>query len=84
MGDVNGLFVTTKVEIKEAIGSHIYFGEILGKHSEVFGKLEKGDITIVSEDQDFISKLVGVIGSETVSGYNPFNYMEESDEEDED
>jgi hypothetical protein len=40
-GDVEGLFITTKKELKYAIGKQIYFGEILGKHSEVYGILKK-------------------------------------------
>jgi hypothetical protein len=83
-GDVNGLFVTTEGQIKSAIGSQVYFGEILGKHSEVSGEFEEKDITVVSEDQEFISKLVEVIGSSHISGYNPFDYIEDDEDETED
>ena len=38
-GMVDGLFVTTQEKIDAAIGTEVYFGEILGKHSEIFGKL---------------------------------------------
>ena len=86
MGDVTGLFVTTGEELKAAYGKQVYFGEILGKHSEIYGNLEEENIEVKSDDQDFIAKLVGIIGSETVSGYNPLHHMEEdedSEEEDE-
>lgn len=76
MGDVRGLFVTTKEELEGTYGKQIYFGEILGKHSEVSGPLEQSDIEIVSEDQDFISKLVVLMGL-TISGHNPLSYLEE-------
>lgn len=82
-GDVNGLFVTTTEELETVYGKPVYFGEILGKHSEVYGKLDREDITVKSDDQTFIEKLVEIIGSETISGYNPLHYIEESEEDDE-
>lgn len=78
-GWVDGLFVTTQEELDKAIGKRVYFGEILGKHSEIEGKLRLSDIKIESDDQDFIEKLVKVIGSDTISGHNPLHYI--SDEE---
>jgi hypothetical protein len=82
MGTVEGLFVTTQEEIDAAIGKEIYFGEILGKHSEISGTLDKEDITVVSEDQDFIEKLIQLLGYK-ISGYCPFDYFAEGEEEDE-
>jgi len=60
-----------------SIGEEIYFGEVLGKHSEIYGTLEEGDLIVKSEDQRFIDQLVAVIGSPTVSGYNPLDYIGE-------
>jgi hypothetical protein len=77
MGSVDGLFVADEAEIEKAIGKEIYFGEILGKHSDIQGELEATDLTVASDDQDFIAKLVEVIGSEHISGYNPLDYLEE-------
>lgn len=85
MGTVEGLFVTTTEELEKAYGHEIYFGEILGKHSEVAGTLDREDIEIKSDDQDFIDKLVSLLGSERISGYCPLDYFqEEEDEEEED
>ncbi len=47
MGFVEGLFVATEEEIKDAIDKEVYFGEILGKHSEVYGTLEQGDLKAI-------------------------------------
>ena len=77
MGNVTGLFVADKETVEQTIGKYIYFGEVLGKHSEVSGALEEADLTIKSEDQDFITKLVEIIGSNNISGYNPLNYLQE-------
>ena len=45
-GDVTGLFVCDKEKVESFIGKEVYFGEILGKHSEVYGSLDKKDLTI--------------------------------------
>lgn len=82
MGDVEGLFVADETVVQRAIGQEIYFGEILGKHSEVHGTLDAGDLTVKSDDQDFIDKLVEIIGSTEISGYNPLQYLPEEEEED--
>ena len=82
MGDVSGLFVSTREELATAYGKHVYFGEILGKHSEVSGTLEENEFEILSEDQDFIDKLVALLGT-SISGYNPFDYNIEFGEDEE-
>lgn len=84
MGTVEGIFVTTDEELGEAVGREIYFGEILGKHSEISGTLDAEDITTLSLDQEFIDKLVEVFGETKISGYCPLDYFEEEDEDEED
>ena len=75
MGNVEGIFVSTKEEIKKNIGEDVYFGEILGKHSEIYGVLKESDLNILTEDQDFIEKSILYGTSET--GYNPLDYIGE-------
>jgi hypothetical protein len=75
-GNVDGLFITTEQEIESIIGKSVHFGEILGKHSEIYGTIEDGEITVVSDEQDKIEWLQGIMG-ETISGYNPFYYLQE-------
>jgi hypothetical protein len=77
MGDVEGLFVADKETVQKYIGKDVYFGEILGKHSEVYGILGQEDLTIVSEDQDKIEWLVEIMKGSTISGRNPLDYVEE-------
>lgn len=67
-GDVEGVFKATKEEVDAAIGMEVYFGEILGKHSEVFGELEVGEITLESDDPLVVKNAVE-------SGYNPLDYL---------
>src|SRR5690554_1652074 len=73
-GDVNGLFVATEDEVENAIGGDVYFGEILGKHSEVRGTIERKDVTKVDIDSESVMKVANHLGM-TWSGYNPLNYL---------
>ena len=80
-GSVEGLFIATPSEIEEITGKQIYLGEVLGKHSEVYGEINEGDIKLVSDDQDKVSWLGGLMVSNTISGYNPLDYYERDEEE---
>lgn len=79
MGDVRGLFIADESDVQAALGKRVSFGEILGKHSEIYGTLDVGDLTVKSDDADFIEKLREVIGSDTISGYNPLDYIDEEE-----
>lgn len=77
MGDVEGVFVADDGDVEKAIGKRVYFGEILGKHSDIFGTLDAKDLTVVTDNQDFIEKAVRYgIGS---TGHNPLHYLSEED-----
>jgi hypothetical protein len=73
MGDLDGLFVATENEVKQAIGREAYFGEVLGKHSEIYGTLEEKDITKVELDSETVEKVKNILG-DTWSGFNPIKY----------
>ena len=86
-GHLSGIFVASDKEIKEIIGEHIRFGEVLGKHSEISGTLKKDDIEKLVDgelEKDFVEKFESL---ELDSGFNPLDYYErmehEEDEEDE-
>jgi hypothetical protein len=74
MGSLKGIFVVDKERMRELIdgGEDVYFGEVLGKHSEIYGPVEEGDITLVSEDPVVVEWFKS-LNMET--GYNPFNYI---------
>lgn len=67
-GEVEGIFKAAKEEVDAAIGMEVYFGEILGKHSEVYGELEEGEITLESDDPLVVKNAIE-------SGYNPLDYL---------
>lgn len=73
-GEVEGLFVATEREVEYAIGKEAYFGEILGKHSEVYGDIEEGDITKIDIDPAAVEEVAKHLGL-TWSGYNPLHYI---------
>jgi hypothetical protein len=83
MGEVEGVFVADEKEVQKAIGKGVYFGEILGKHSEIWGTLGEEDLTVISDDWDFVQKILSDFGTTLISGYNPLYYLdEEYDDED--
>jgi len=73
-GDLEGVFISTTKEVNEILGKEIDFGEVLGKHSEICGTIDKGDITLVTHDPAVV-KVIEDHG--LTSGYNPFDYLEE-------
>lgn len=76
-GHVEGLFIEDSQLVKESIGKDVYFGEILGKHSEVYGTLDEEDLKVISEDEEKIEWLESTMGGKTISGSNPFNYIDD-------
>ena len=72
-GDLNGVFIAEKSHVKKLIEAKIqvYFGEVLGKHSEIYGAIEEDEIIFVSDNPEVIK----VIEENVLeSGYNPFEY----------
>ena len=75
MGELEGVFISTVKEVDALIesGYEVYFGEALGKHSEVYGKMSEDEIFLVSEDENVV-KVIEENGLEF--GYNPFDYVD--------
>lgn len=80
MGDLTGVFVATAQEIEDMIGKEVYFGEVLGKHSDVYMTVEDDNFTLVTNDEKFIEMFEQY---DLANGYNPFDYYEGDDDEDE-
>jgi hypothetical protein len=73
-GELEGLFVATEEEVKDAIGRDVYFGEVLGKHSEVYGVLEEQDLDRLDISPDAVAEVSKFLGSDW-SGFNPLDYI---------
>lgn len=74
MGSIESVFPASQEELNTIIGEDIYFGEILGKHSDIHGKLDAEDFTLISSHPVEVLQFVTNIGS---TGHNPFDYLEE-------
>lgn len=75
-GELEGLFVATEEDISHLIGKCCYFGEVLGKHSDVGGIIEKTDISKVELDSYTVNKVADTLGN-TWCGFNPMKYVSE-------
>ncbi len=71
-GDIEGIFVAYDGEVKDAIGENAHFGEVLGKHSEIYGIIEPNDIFLLTDDE----AIVDIFEDHGFrSGYNPLDYI---------
>lgn len=74
MGEISSVFVEDSERVEATIGKTIYFGEVLGKHSEIYGPLERSELTLVTDNLDFV-KLFEEF--KLATGPNPFQYIQE-------
>lgn len=79
MGDLSGMFVCEKEQLEKLYGHTVYFGEVLGKHSDVELDMTEKNLSIKTDDQDFIAKFIEIMGDGTISGYNPLDYIDEDE-----
>lgn len=75
-GELEGRFLATQEEVDNTIGKEIYFGEVLGKYSEIYGELEKNDVVLITDNQDFL-KMAKDLKIDLSSGFNPLSYIQE-------
>jgi len=78
-GALSGIFVLSIEEWElwnKLVNSKddVYFGEVLGKHSEIEAPVEADDYSVVSEDQEFCRKFLAL---KLNTGINPLNYYDE-------
>ena len=76
-GSIDGLFISEEHEVKDIIGKYIYFGEVLGRYSEVDGEIEEDDIIEIKVSQSVIDELGCIFKDGNIIGYNPLEYIEE-------
>lgn len=85
MGELEGLFIADSEIVDKVIrlNASAYFGEVLGKHSEISCDLEAFMFEVKFTDQDFIQKLEELLGT-NISGFNPLDYLSDGwDDDDE-
>lgn len=72
-GELEGTFTATNDQVCKLTDGTVgvYFGEVLGKHSEVCGKIEPNEVELLSNNPE----VVEVFNKYNFgSGYNPFEY----------
>lgn len=72
-GDVEGVFIAEESELMASLGKTVYFGEILGKHSDIHGTLGIDDVSTITTKADVI-KVIEEYNLE--SGYNPLHFID--------
>lgn len=80
MGEVEGLIIAEVEDVEKIIeeAPEIWFGEILGKHSEIVVDTQANQFKELTRDPEEIKVIRKVLKcSNTISGYNPFDYWEE-------
>ena len=82
MGELEGVFLEEPKVVAHMLmeGPSLYFGEVLGKHSEVVVDLESSHISLLSDDQNAVNVLADIFG-DTISGFNPVKYWEDQKDE---
>lgn len=72
-GCLEGIFVadTEDVEYLKKNNICVYFGEVLGKHSEVYGPIDDNEIELLTTEASVIEV---VQKYDLTNGYNPFEY----------
>lgn len=72
-GVLEGIFIADTEDVKFLVENKvsIYFGEVLGKHSEIYGPVECQEIEEITKEQNVLD-IVEKYGLS--NGYNPFEY----------
>ena len=73
-GFLEGIFTAYEEDVLNIIGKRVYFGEVLGKHSEIDGDIDSKDITLITKDKEAVQVFNGY---SLECGYNPFDYLSE-------
>lgn len=76
MGNLYGIFVADSKEVNDLTtsGGEIYFGEVLGKHSEIRGEISAIEIKMIKAVPELVEKFEE-LNMET--GFNPITIWKE-------
>lgn len=72
MGELESIFISDDSSIKKLIGRKCYFGECLGKHSEITVTIKEEYLTLLTQDETVVD-IVRKYGLST--GLDPFDYI---------
>ena len=69
---IGGLFKATDEEVESLIGKRVSLGEADGKHSCVYGTVERGEIRLVSDNPVVVDAVPNF-------GYDPMEYVDDEE-----
>lgn len=72
---LTGLFISTEEEVTALVNSVVNFGEALGGGTEIQIAMKPEHFRVLEVRDDTIEDLAQEVGH-TVSGYNPFDYVD--------
>ena len=74
MGDLSSIFVVDSETVEKVMDKEIYFGEVLGKHSEIYTVLCDDNLSVRTDDQQFIAEFERIFGENFSTGHSPLDY----------
>lgn len=76
-GDAEGLFIASEEEVDRFLDKRtVFFGEVLGKHSEVDVYFEKGkNLYSLNVSTSTVLELLNSLNKRCISGLYPFQYI---------
>lgn len=84
-GEIESLFIADSEQVEAVMGMTVYFGEVLGKHSDVQGTLDPEDLTIITQDQRVIADLIRLFAGDrwgrsgSLCGLNPLHSLQDDE-----
>lgn len=76
MGELNGVFVANEYEIDKLMGQTVYFGEALGKHSDIHCVITEENTQLITQDETIIQLF---LDNDLTTGFNPLDYVDDDD-----
>jgi hypothetical protein len=78
MGTLHGTFFMEPEEYADILGCSGYACDVLGKHSEIDFTLTDENLTLVTDDAQFLQR-AKELGVDLESGFDPRDYLEEDE-----
>jgi hypothetical protein len=75
-GSLEGVFIAKKTSVENLFGTKVYFGDVLGKYSDVEVTILPQHIRMITDDPSVIDLFME---HDISSGYNPLDYDQETE-----
>lgn len=75
MGTVSGIFVAPKEAVNRLYGQTVFFGEVLGKHSNISAEITENNLMLVDDRYDHVCMFTEL---NLTNGINPLEFVSET------